>query len=452
MDFESPQPKKNAQLRPRVQELVADTGSFLRTRVWLFSSACVLIVGAAVVQPESLFSAPIFRLGAGAAPRNASEPWSLERRTKPDFVCLVIAGGLRADRAGFGSEPNGETPTLERFASVASIFESSCAQASEPSVSLKSMLSGTYPAKLILEQTGADQRSLMRISNPSTFMQNAFGRVRSELGQWLEQAGYQTTAFSDADWIQGNPSFSESFEGPKQSGQSPIEQATQWVAALNLGETRERHALIIHLDEMLPEGVSSQDSSAGYAHNLAVLDQELGVLFKVIDQRMLWNQGVIILTSDHGTSLGERGVVGHGDLYLEQLMVPLGIKFPESWGVPPGRHMGGVELVDLLPTVQDICAGSEGDWDGHSILPMAFRGRPGRNLLVAQTSSGPHGANPTTRSAIDPRRWQLIQDARGDGLLFFALASDPQALQPVQPGDLEVPSFVTSLFAGRLPD
>lgn len=423
-----------------------------RQRPGLLFTSALLISAVAVVQPEAMFRAPLFRLGSAPPARALPAPWSSHIRTQPDFVCLLIIGGLRADRAGFELEPTGELPRLERFAAQATRFESTSAQASSSLVSLKSMLSGRYPANLILHGTGADQRSLIGIENPRSFMLQTFAEVQTGLGTWLRQSGYQTSAFSDAPWAREDPGFGENFQADEQSTDSSILQAARWIWDQGPDYGAQRRAVIVHVEELSLPQTPARNAELAYRSALQTLDAQVGELMLSIHGRKLWQEGLVIITSDHGTSLGERGIQGHGGLYHEQLMVPLGIKFPASWKVPPGVMPGGVELVDLLPTIQEICGGDQEQLDGRSALPVALRGKPGRKWLVAQTSLSGIQANPTTRCVIAPKRWQLIQDARADGLLFYALESDPLAIQPVQPGGLEVPSFVTKLFTSRLPD
>jgi arylsulfatase A-like enzyme len=60
----------------------------------------------------------------------------------------------------------------------------------------------------------------------------------------------------------------------------------------------------------------------------------------------------IIVTSDHGVSLGERHAIRHmGPPYDHLLKVPLICVMPGSGQVPGGRVEGLVELVDLAPTI-----------------------------------------------------------------------------------------------------
>jgi arylsulfatase A-like enzyme len=68
-----------------------------------------------------------------------------------------------------------------------------------------------------------------------------------------------------------------------------------------------------------------------YDTALANLDDYVGQLLDDLKQRGLYDNSMIIVTSDHGESLGEHGVVFHGkDVYEPEVWVPLLIKNPRQ--------------------------------------------------------------------------------------------------------------------------
>lgn len=90
---------------------------------------------------------------------------------------------------------------------------------------------------------------------------------------------------------------------------------------------------------------------ARYDGEMRYLDHYLGQLFTKLKALNVYDNTLIIITSDHGEAFGEHGLVTHlRTLYEELLRVPLIIKYPSSSpqrGVVEKR----VSLVDLLPTV-----------------------------------------------------------------------------------------------------
>ncbi len=84
---------------------------------------------------------------------------------------------------------------------------------------------------------------------------------------------------------------------------------------------------------------------------------ELMVIFK---EKGMFDNSLIIITSDHGQLLGEHGRIGHGTfLYDELLRVPLLIKYPKNYGI---RHeipkeTKYISLTKLKPYILGILDG-----------------------------------------------------------------------------------------------
>jgi arylsulfatase A-like enzyme len=64
---------------------------------------------------------------------------------------------------------------------------------------------------------------------------------------------------------------------------------------------------------------------------MACLDYEIGRLLKELKKRKLYDDTLIVITSDHGELLGEHEDIGHSFwLYQELLHVPLIVKYPQQ--------------------------------------------------------------------------------------------------------------------------
>ncbi|HEX7479270.1 MAG TPA: sulfatase [Polyangiales bacterium] len=88
-----------------------------------------------------------------------------------------------------------------------------------------------------------------------------------------------------------------------------------------------------------------------YDAGLTFADSQLGRLFATLRARGLWDNTLVIVTSDHGEAFGERDIVGHGSaLYDDQIRVPLVIRPPR--GTTASRSTALASSVDLLPTVR----------------------------------------------------------------------------------------------------
>jgi arylsulfatase A-like enzyme len=91
-----------------------------------------------------------------------------------------------------------------------------------------------------------------------------------------------------------------------------------------------------------------------YDDCIAFVDRQLGLLVGELSRRGVLDQTVVIITSDHGESLGEHDLFGHGlTLYRPELHVPLLIL--GSSNLPKGRVVSDpVSLRDIPATIVDL--------------------------------------------------------------------------------------------------
>jgi len=89
------------------------------------------------------------------------------------------------------------------------------------------------------------------------------------------------------------------------------------------------------------------------------VDQALGGLFGLLraipyhGSDSIYEQALIIVTADHGESLGDHGRHIHGNVYEENVRVPLLVKFPkQAYAGTVVETMAG--LADLAPTVLEV--------------------------------------------------------------------------------------------------
>lgn len=90
--------------------------------------------------------------------------------------------------------------------------------------------------------------------------------------------------------------------------------------------------------------VSQYDGAIRY------LDSQLDHLISELKNLGLFDNSMIVITSDHGEAFGERNLVAHGfSVYQDQVHVPLIIKYPHQ--ERPRSVSTVVSQVDLMPTV-----------------------------------------------------------------------------------------------------
>ncbi|MEL0637479.1 sulfatase-like hydrolase/transferase [Marinomonas sp. TI.3.20] len=111
-------------------------------------------------------------------------------------------------------------------------------------------------------------------------------------------------------------------------------------------------------------------SKSSYYGLVTHVDDRIGRVIAHLKEKGLYDDSLIIFTSDHGTMMGEHGFVEKwGHMYEEVLKTPLLIKFPQQ------KHAGKklssfVESVDVMPTILDcLNIAIPTNVQGKSLLP-----------------------------------------------------------------------------------
>ncbi len=107
-----------------------------------------------------------------------------------------------------------------------------------------------------------------------------------------------------------------------------------------------------------------------YDAEVRYVDDEIGKFLAVLKDRGLYDDAVIVLTSDHGEEFWEHGGFEHGHtLYNELLRVPLIVKLSEnSSGPAGGRVETPVSILSIMPTILELCGVEEPSASSRSLV------------------------------------------------------------------------------------
>ncbi len=103
---------------------------------------------------------------------------------------------------------------------------------------------------------------------------------------------------------------------------------------------------------------------------ISFIDAQIGSILDTLKANGLWENTIVVLTSDHGYQLGEHFQWGKVTLFEVCNRVPLIIRAP-GISKPGTTSQGLVELIDLFPTLADLCdVKAPDDLQGRSLVPM----------------------------------------------------------------------------------
>lgn len=149
------------------------------------------------------------------------------------------------------------------------------------------------------------------------------------------------------------------------------------------------------------------------------IDAQVGRVLDKLDELGLTENTIIVFWGDHGFHLGEKGKWSkHNSLYEPATRVPMIIVDPR------GKVMGQasprtVELVDLYPTLAELCglAAPEG-LEGQSLVPLLQNPEAEwTHPAITMTSKG---------QSIRTERWRYTEWSGADGgAEFYDLTTDP---------------------------
>ena len=127
-----------------------------------------------------------------------------------------------------------------------------------------------------------------------------------------------------------------------------------------------------------------------YDAAIAYLDEHLGRLVAELKRRGLYDNTLLIITSDHGEALGEQGFVGHDvSTSQSQVHIPLIVKYPHQTA---GERVDTLAShVDLMPTMLDV-AGVQVPQGVEGISLLNSKAETGR-AIVAECHSNLNGGS-----------------------------------------------------------
>src|SRR6266852_2027847 len=267
-------------------------------------------------------------------------------------VVVVTIDTLRADHLGCYGYKQISTPNIDALAADGARFERAYTVVPVTLPSHTVMFTGTYPM----------------LSGMHDFGGNKLSPQQPTLASVLKQSGYVTGAVIGAAVLDSRFGLNQGFDfyydhfdfsRLEEANLDEMERPGNVVADLALdwlGKNSQKkfflwmHLYDPHFPYRPPEPYSREYASQPYDGEIAFADEQVGRLLRFLKDKGLYQNTVIVLTGDHGESLGEHGEKTHGFfIYNVTMHVPLIIHLP---GKPATQTVADpVSLVDLMPTV-----------------------------------------------------------------------------------------------------
>jgi arylsulfatase A-like enzyme len=382
---------------------------------------------------------------------------------QPPPVVLIVLDTIRADHLSCYGYARPTSPNLDRFAAQADLYRLARSTAPWTLPSHASLFTGKFP-----HEHGAESRATPEgVTDGWPLAQDEV-----TLAEALAGEGYRTGAFA-ANFAYVNARYQldqgfATFSSEKRRAPEINAAALAWLDAppadpkaagapfllfLNYMDAHRRYNVAPlppgraeelpapparDVGELLDELVSAvlaqeappppelvQGAIDAYDLGIANLDRALGELFDELRRRGLYDQALIVVTSDHGEYFGEHDLVEHSkDVYEVALRIPLLIKRP---GQRAGRVLDDpLTIADVPRLVLEQLS------DELRELAPRFPGSSGDRGRLAELRytrpkdlAAPYGERfRRERSVLYAGRWKLIRSSDGAHELYD-LEKDP---------------------------
>ncbi len=389
--------------------------------------------------------------------------------SRPTPVVIVAIDALRADPLSTYGYHRETAKAVADFSDESVVFLRAFTPWPRTTAAFSSLMTGRYPYRHGVKHLG-----------------QALPAQNLTLAELLSSKGYATAGFvsstvmisglSDLDqgfsvWDDLMPSREDNRDNYERKAEQTVTAALEW-----LDDAPRKMFLFVHLIDphgpySAPEDFRSRYKSTigrpmepgtvprfqrlagaatvedyvdAYDNEIVYTMGQVERLFAALRERGIYDKALIILTADHGESLGEHGsFFRHGETLNDpSVQVPLIIKPPggRTASVVP-RYGAAVSLVDIVPTVADFLGlGRPVKWDGRS-LKTGLLGEPPRRTRVVFSSRVVPG---------QPQRWGVhrsdgsllvvgcpgkIDHRRDDcSVSYFNARLDPSQVRPIRHG------------------
>ncbi len=307
------------------------------------------------------------------------------RPEPPKAILVILIDALRTDQLQLLGGPRAIAPRLDALGPESVVFERAFSPGSWTRPVLPSLFTGLYPSEHRLTDFVGSAGQYEGAVLPEEAATLAEGMKSA--GYRTALVGYQTQLSTRFGMAQGFDFFNNNTNGGERIrkrflgwfDEAPATPTFAYLHYLDIhwpycppeptwGKVDPTPNEVITCDDWrgLRERIRSGETrlteadrralAARYSEELMALDWELGVLFDELRQRGVWDEMLVVVTSDHGEELAERGGIEHGHtLFDELLRVPYLWKVPASWKSAAGRRVPGlVGTLTLAPTLLDL--------------------------------------------------------------------------------------------------
>ena len=368
----------------------------------------------------------------------------------PNVVVITI-DTLRADHVGCYGYKQIHTPNIDALAADGARFERAYAAVPVTLPSHTVMFTGTYPM----------------LNGMHDFAANKLNATQPTLAAVLKEHGYATAAVVGSAVLDSRFGLNRGFDfyydhfdfnRLQESNLEEMERPGNMVADVTLDwlarNYNKKFFLWMHLYDPHypyhpPAPYAAEYKDRPYDGEIAFADAQVGRLIRFLKSKGLYNNTLIVLSGDHGESLGEHGEKTHGFfIYNATLHVPFMIHLPGT--AAPRVVPELVSLADLMPTVlQTLKMETPSQVQGRSLLPL-IKAKPKDEVsrsMYAETFLPRLHFNWSELRGVESAKYHFIDAPRPE---LYDLTKDPGETQNLYSDKKAVGEEMRARLAGLI--
>jgi len=290
---------------------------------------------------------------------------------RPNLLLITI-DTMRPDRLGCYGSRVAKTPAIDRLAASGAVFGRAFAHTPLTLPSHTSILLGTTPL-----QHGVHDNGNFKVPDSlptlATFLKDQGYATGAFIGAFPLDARFGLDRGFDVYDENYGSGTSLDFQFVERKAEAVVGSALSWLDGRTGPWFVWVHVFDPHQPYEPPAPYAAQYKDDPYSGEVAYVDASLAKLFDYLDSSRQSGSTVVVLTGDHGQSLGEHGETTHGYFaYNSTLWIPLIVAGP---GVKPVRVDANVSHIDIFPTICDLMGLPRPSYlQGLSLVP-ALRGK-----------------------------------------------------------------------------
>jgi arylsulfatase A-like enzyme/Tfp pilus assembly protein PilF len=301
-------------------------------------------------------------------------------------VLFITLDTLRADHLPMYGYTKVKTPNLDRLADKSYLFEDAISHVPLTLPSHTSMFTGLLPiGHGVRDNAGyfvdLEKKTLAEILKEKGYATGAFVSSFVLNSRWQLNQGF--------DFYYDNFNLAEFKKLNAQDAQRPAADTAREVMHW-LEENKQKrffcwaHFYDPHDPYEPPEPYKTEYADRPYDGEIAYMDEHVGKLLAKLEELKVQDRTIIVMTGDHGESLGEHKEITHAMfVYNTTQHVPLLIRLPNA----SGRSIKDlVQHIDLAPTILDLLGiKAFPEMQGKSLLPLMNGKKDSKRMVFSES-------------------------------------------------------------------